>query len=98
MKIYTRTGDDGETDAEGRLRFGYDLGSLLRLGLDGQARARLGGPRYLPNGRTWDFAGGPQLLLGTGALYGAITAGPATQGLTSDGVGVAAALAVGGTT
>ncbi len=92
------TGDEGETDAESRLRFGYDLGRLVRLGVDGQARFRLSGEDQLPNGKTWDFAAGPQLFVGSGAFYGALTAGPATMGLTSESVGFSAALALGGTT
>jgi hypothetical protein len=91
-------GDDGETDAEGRLRLARSLGSMLRLGVDGQARARLSGPRTLPNGRTWDFAVGPQALLGLDNFYGSFTAGPTTSGLTSSNVGWAVMAAVGGTT
>jgi hypothetical protein len=91
-------GDDGETDAEGRLRFARSLGSMFRLGVDGQARARLSGPRTLPNGRTWDFAAGPQAVLGLDNFYGSLTAGPTTSGLTSSNVGWVAMAAVGGTT
>jgi hypothetical protein len=92
------TGDDGETDAEARLRFSRDLGRYIRLGLDGQTRFRLAGPKYLPNGRTWDFAAGPQVLVGSDHFYGSFTTGPSTMGLTSDSVGATALLAFGGTT
>jgi hypothetical protein len=92
------TGDDGETDTEGRLRFGYDLGKLARLGIDGQIRVRVGGPKYLPNGRIWDFTAGPQLVLGSGHFYGALTAGPATFGLLGHSVGFSSVLTIGGTT
>src|SRR5262249_10974024 len=91
------TGDDGEIDAEGRLRLGRDLGSLARVGVDGQARFRLAGDTKLPGGRTWDFAGGPQLLVGSGRFFGALTAGPATMGGVSN-VGWTAVVSIGGTT
>jgi hypothetical protein len=91
-------GDDGETDTEARLRFGYDLGKLFRLGLDNQARLRIGGPKYLPNGKTWDFASGAQFMVGSSNFYGALTAGPATMGLVSENVGFSSVLTIGGTT
>jgi hypothetical protein len=91
------TGDEGETDAEGRLRLGRALGSHWRVGLDGQLRARVGGPRYLPNGRTWDFAAGPQVAATFNQWYGSLTAGPATTGLVSNDVGWIAVLSLGGT-
>jgi hypothetical protein len=92
------TGDDGEVDSEARVRFGYDVNKLLRLGVDSQARIRLNGPRYLPNGRVWDFAAGPQAVLGKNGFFGAVTAGPATMGLLSDRLGWNAIASVGGTT
>ncbi|MEO6576175.1 MAG: hypothetical protein ABIP89_20135 [Polyangiaceae bacterium] len=92
------TGDDGEVDAEGRLRLGYDLTRMFRLGIDGQIRARLHGPTYLPNGRIWDFAAGPQAILGSKNFFGSVTGGPATMGLVSDRVGWNAIASVGGTT
>lgn len=91
-------GDDGEMDIEGRLRIGRDLGKWARVGLDGQFRARVAGPRYLPNGRTYDFSGGAQMLLGDRGFYGALTAGPSTAGTTSTAVGFASMIAVGGST
>jgi hypothetical protein len=90
-------GDDGEIDAEGRLRLGRDLGSLFRVGVDGQARVRLAGSSRLPGGRTWDFAGGPQVLLGSDRFFGALTAGPATMGVWSN-VGWTSIVSVGGAT
>lgn len=92
------TGDDGEVDVEGRLRLGRDIGKLLRLGVDGQARVRLAGPKYLPNGRIWDFSAGPQALLGSRHFFGSLTGGPTTTGLLSDHVGWNVLLALGGTT
>ena len=91
-------GDDGETDAEGRLRLGGDLGRLVRLGVDGQVRRRLAGPRDLPNGRSWDFAVGPQVLIQQGNSFGLATVGPTTMGLSSRDIGMTAMLSVGGTT
>ena len=91
-------GDDGETDTEGHLRVGRNLGEHVRVGLDGQARVRLAGPRYLPNGHTWDFAAGPQVLFGMQNFFGSVTAGPATMGLTSSAIGWAALASFGGTT
>ncbi len=90
------TGDDGETDAEGRLRLGRDLGDHVRVGIDGQVRARLAGPRYLANGRTWDFVAGPQGTFSWGQFYGALTAGPTTTALVTKNIGWSAILTVGG--
>ena len=89
------TGDDGEMDTEARLRFGRALGAHGRLGFDGQVRARVAGPRLLPNGRTWDFAAGPQAMVAWDRWYGSLTAGPATTGLVSRNVGWLAILSVG---
>jgi hypothetical protein len=89
-------GDDGETDAEGRLRVGRELGSAFRVGFDGQIRSRVAGPRYLPNGRTWDFAAGPQLVAFVDRFYGSLTAGPTTMGLLSTDIGWSAMFSVGG--
>jgi hypothetical protein len=89
------TGDDGESDIEGRLRLGRALGSYVRLGFDGQVRARIAGPRVLPNGRTWDFAAGPQAMVAWDRWFGSVTAGPATTGLVSRNVGWLAMLSVG---
>lgn len=91
-------GDDGEMDAEGRFRVGYDLGRYVRLGLDSQGRVRMAGPKYLPNGRTWDFAAGTQVMVAMSRFFGAFTAGPTTMGLTSNSVGASAILSFGGTT
>jgi hypothetical protein len=78
--------EEGEIDTEGRLRLGYDVASMVRVGIDGQGRYRLAGTRSLPNGALWDFAGGPQVVVGTGHFFGALTGGPATMGVTSSGV------------
>ncbi len=89
------TGDDGDADAEGRLRLGRDLGELVRVGADGQARYRLAGAAPLLGGRTWDFAAGPQLIVGQSHFFGSLTAGPATMGVAS-GIGWTAIASVGG--
>jgi hypothetical protein len=89
------TGDDGETDAEGRLRFGQDIAGSFRLGIDGQIRARLAGPRYLANGRTWDFVAGPQAVFNWRTFYGSLTAGPTTMALATPDVGWSAVATMG---
>jgi len=91
-------GDEGEMDGEGRLRLGRDIGSWARLGIDGQMRVRMAGPLTLANGRSWDFAAGPQFLAYASNFFGAVTAGPTTMGLMSENVGWTAMLSVGGTT
>jgi hypothetical protein len=78
--------DDGEIDTEMRLRMGYDVTSLVRVGADGQFRYRLAGTSRLFNGSLWDFAAGPQLMVGTNHVFGALTGGPTTMGLTRGGV------------
>jgi len=78
--------DDGEIDTEGRLRFGYDVASMVRIGVDAQGRYRLAGDEKLPNGASWDVAGGPQVLIGSGNFFGALTGGPTTMGVTSSNV------------
>jgi hypothetical protein len=90
-------GDSGEVDTEGRLRLARDLGSSFRAGLDGQARFRVNGDTRLPGNRTWDFAGGPQVMAGFGNLFGAVTAGPATMGVQS-GIGWTSVVSIGGST
>jgi hypothetical protein len=87
------TGDDGETDVEGRLRAGRDLGRFVRLGVDSQLRVRATGPRVL--GRTWDFVAGPQVVVGTRSFYASLTSGPTTVGI-ADGVGWSGLVSVGG--
>jgi hypothetical protein len=87
----------GEIDVEGRLRLGYEVVPLVRAGVDGQGRWRLGGDALLPGNRTWDFAAGPQVILGTGHFFGSLTAGPTTMGLTTpDTIGWTAMVAAGG--
>ena len=44
-------GDDGEIDVEGRVRLAYDLGSRVRLGIDGQTRVRASGTTNLLGNR-----------------------------------------------
>ena len=91
------TGDDGEIDGEARLRLAHDLGNLVRVGLDSQARYRVAGTKSLPGGRSGDFVGGPQLLVGTSHFYGSVTAGLATMGVES-GIGWTSIVSIGGVT
>jgi hypothetical protein len=91
-------GDEGETDAESRLRIGAELGRYVWLGVDGQARLRVSGPRKLPNGRTWDFSAGPQALFGSSGFFAIVSAGPTTAGLTSSSLGFGSLIGIGGTT
>jgi hypothetical protein len=91
-------GGSGEADAETRVRAGIDVGRSVRLGVDGQFRLRVGGPKYLPNGRIWDFAACLQSIVGNQNLFGAMTFGPSTMGLLTDHVGLVGMLALGGTT
>jgi hypothetical protein len=91
-------GGSGEADVEGRIRPGFDLGRLVRLGLDGQFRVRVAGPKYLPNGRIWDFAAGAQTVVGNQNFFGAFTFGPSTTGVLTNNIGVTGMLALGGTT
>lgn len=88
-------GDEGEVDGEGRARLGLDVAPFLRVGLDGQLRARLRGTERLPGGRTWDFAAGPQVLVGNQSFFAGVTAGPSTTGVAS-GVGFMGQVTVGG--
>jgi hypothetical protein len=89
--------EDGEIDTEARLRLGYDVGPMVRVGVDAQGRWRLAGTQNLPGNRTWDFAGGPQVVVGGKSFFGSLTTGPTTMGLTTpDIVGWTAMASVGG--
>jgi hypothetical protein len=83
----------GEMDAEGKLRSGFELGSAVRLGAEGQFRRRLAGDRLLSGGRRWDALGGPQLLLGLDRFVIAATAGATTVNVV-EGVGAFGMLTV----
>jgi hypothetical protein len=89
--------DSHEVDIEGRVRIDRELGSRVRLGIDGQVRGRAHGTELLAGGRTADFQAGPQLLVGLGHFYTTLTAGPSTTGV-GNGVGFTTIAAVGGTT
>jgi hypothetical protein len=91
------TGDDGEIDVEARARLGRDLGKYVRVGIDGQSRIRVGGPRLLSNGRSWDWVVGPQVFIGHENFFAAFTAGPSTVGTTTKNIGAVAILSIGGT-
>lgn len=74
-------GDDGEVDVEARLRAGRSLTTALKIGIDGQWRARVAGDRRLYGERTWDFASGAQVLVGMRRFFAALTTGPSTVGV-----------------
>ena len=83
----------GEMDAEGKLRSGYQLGSAVRLGAEGQFRRRMAGDRLLAGGRRWDALGGPQVLVGLDRFVIAATFGPTTVNV-AEGVGTFGMLTV----
>jgi hypothetical protein len=90
--------DDREVDAEGRLRVGIDVTSFLRLGIDEQARWRVSGATKLPGNRSWDYAGGAQVLVSFGGFFGALTAGPTTMGVYDSKAGWMAMMTLGAVT
>jgi hypothetical protein len=85
-------------DAEARLRFGVDVTSFLRLGVDEQARWRVSGATKLPGNRTWDYAGGAQILVSWRSFFGAVTAGPTTMGVLDTKPGWMATITLGSVT
>lgn len=91
------TGEDGEIDTEGRFRMNHEIGSYVRLGIDGQARYRLSGVNKLPGNRNGDFAAGPQVLVGSSHFFGSFTSGAATMGVVNQ-VGWTSILSIGGST
>lgn len=78
--------EEGEIDAEGKARVGYDVLDSLRLGVLARFRERLAGDRRLAGGRNWDFIGGPEITGSFGPFVLAASGGPTTLGV-SDGVG-----------
>jgi hypothetical protein len=90
-------GDDGEIDSEARLRLSRDLGRVVRIGVDSQARYRVAGTRPLLGGRMGDFIAGAQVLFGTSHFYGSVTGGPSTVG-TPSGLGWMTVVSIGGST
>ncbi len=58
--------DDGEADAEGKLRVAYDIFGPLRAGAVGRFRRRVVGERSLAGGKSWDFIGGGELVASLG--------------------------------
>jgi hypothetical protein len=86
--------EEGEADFEAKARVGYDLFRVVRLGLDGQLRRRLAGDRALVGGRRFDFVAGPQLSVGLGRFYAALTAGPSTVDVAT-GIGFSASASFG---
>jgi hypothetical protein len=86
--------EEGESDAELRLRVGLDVSPALRIGFDGQARYRVAGSRLLAGARHWDVLGGPQIGVSVGPTYASVTVGPSTVDVAS-GVGWTALASVG---
>ncbi len=78
--------DEQEADGEVKLRFGYDVTSWFRVGLDGRFRYRLLGAQSLPGNRLGDAVGGPELLFSYKHLFVAVDGGPSTVGI-AQGVG-----------
>jgi hypothetical protein len=87
--------EEKESDVEGLVRAGYDVLSFLRVGGEGRLRYRIAGDITLPGGRDWDGIIGPQVLGHDGPIFGAVTGGPSTVGLTQK-VGWAAIATLGG--
>jgi hypothetical protein len=87
--------EETESDAEGLVRVGYDVLPYLRVGGEGRIRYRIAGDYTLPGGRDWDGIVGPQVLGYYRVLFGAVTGGPSTVGLTAK-VGWAAIATIGG--
>ncbi|MEO7095348.1 MAG: hypothetical protein ABI175_18980 [Polyangiales bacterium] len=83
-----------EVDGEAKLRIGYEVLDILRLGVEGQGRRRFSGPRALAGGRSWDLAVGAQAMLRLSPLLVAVTAGPTTKDVEK-GAGAFAWLTVG---
>ena len=95
--VYGGDFDGQEMDGEARARLGYDLATWVRVGIDAQARYRIGGAKTLVGGRKADFVGGPQLVFGYKNFFMSLTAGPSTVDVTA-GVGWALLLMGGGMT
>ncbi len=75
--------EEREMDGEVKLRLGYDVGSFVRLGLDGRFRYRLDGDELLPGDRRGDAAGGPEVMFGYGSFFAAVGGGPSTVGIST---------------
>jgi len=78
--------EEGEVDAEGKLRIGYEVLGALRVGAIARFREQLSGERRLAGGKNWDFLGGPELIGSFGPWMVAASGGPTTLGV-ADGVG-----------
>ncbi|HET9929784.1 MAG TPA: hypothetical protein VFQ35_03820 [Polyangiaceae bacterium] len=78
--------DEGEMDAEGKLRVAYDVLDSVRVGVLARFRERLAGERRLTGDRNWDFIGGPEVAGSFGPFMLSASGGPTTFGVP-DGVG-----------
>jgi hypothetical protein len=93
--VFGKAFEEGESDGELLLRFGYDVLPYLRVGAEGRGRYRMSGDVSLPGGRVWDGFLGPQVLGHYGSFFGALTAGPSNVGIVQQ-TGWLAILTVGG--
>ena len=75
----TGTEPPTEVDGEAKLRFGYEVTDVLRLGVEGQSRKRFSGSRQLAGGRTSDVAFGAQAMLRLSPMFASLTVGPTTR-------------------
>jgi hypothetical protein len=85
--------EEGEADAEGKLRLAYQVLDPLSVGLVGRFRQRVVGARSLPGGKSWDFIGGAEVVASLGPCAIAASGGPTTLGV-ADGVGAFGMLSV----
>lgn len=93
--------EEEEFDAEGVLRFGYDLAKVLRVGFEGRARREIeeeeGEAELRPGGEAgeWDMFAGAQASVAFDHYFGTLTFGPQKPRMT-DQVGLMVHLVIGG--
>jgi len=85
--------EEGEADAEGKLRLGYQVLASVQVGIVGRFRQRVIGERSLAGGKSWDFIGGGEVVASLGPCAIAASGGPTTLGV-ADGVGAYGMLSV----
>jgi hypothetical protein len=85
--------EEGEADAEGKLRVAYDVLGPLRAGVVGRFRKRVIGERSLAGNKSWDFIAGGELVVSLGPCAISASGGPTTLGV-ADGVGAYGMLSV----
>jgi hypothetical protein len=92
--------EEEELDAEGIVRFGYDLARILRVGFESRIRRELeeeGAAKERAAGEAgeWDMFAGAQASLAFDHYFGTLTVGP-QKPRTSEDVGLMVHLVVGG--